>query len=52
LRSSGCPLAALTSQNTAACKVIEGLLTEYLETPVRTCCEFLPEPRCCFELTA
>ena len=50
LRSSGCPLAALTSENSAACRVIEGLLTEYLAAPVTTCCDLTPEPRCCFEV--
>ena len=52
LRSNGCPLAALTSQNSAACRVIEGLLAEYLATPVATCCDLTPEPRCCFEVGA
>jgi len=51
LRSSGCPLAALTAQNSAACRVIEGLLTEYLSASVSTCCDVTAEPRCCFELT-
>jgi len=50
LRSWGCPLAALTSENNAACRVIEGLLTEYLTAKVVTCCEFTPEPRCCFQV--
>jgi predicted ArsR family transcriptional regulator len=50
LRSSGCPLAALTSENAAACRVIEGLLAEYLSTSVTTCCDLAAEPRCCFEV--
>lgn len=50
LRSNGCPLAALTSENSAACRVIEGLLTEYLAAPVKTCCDLTPEPHCCFEV--
>jgi predicted ArsR family transcriptional regulator len=50
LHSSGCPLAALTSQNSAACRVIEGLLAEYLAAPVKTCCELQPVPQCCFEV--
>lgn len=50
LRSSGCPLAALTSENSAACRVIEGLLTEYLATQVTTCCDLTSEPHCCFEV--
>jgi len=51
LRSSGCPLAALTAQNRAACRVIEGLLTEYVSASVSTCCDLTGEPRCCFEVT-
>jgi len=51
LRGFGCPLAALTSENAAACRVIEGLLTEYLSTRVATCCDLSAAPRCCFELT-
>jgi predicted ArsR family transcriptional regulator len=50
LRSSGCPLAALTSENAAACRVIEGLLAEYLSAPVVSCCDLTPVPRCCFEI--
>ena len=52
IQSQGCPLAALTSENPAACRVIEGLLAEYLQTKVKTCCTREPEPRCCFELGA
>jgi len=50
LTSSGCPLAALTSENAAACKVIEGLLSEYLSARVISCCDVTTEPRCCFEV--
>ena len=52
LRSSGCPLAALTSENTAACRVIEGLLGEYLSARVVTCCDLTAEPQCCFEIAS
>ena len=52
LRSKACPLAALTAENNTACRVIEGLLKEYLSTPVRTCCETKPEPQCCFVIGA
>ena len=48
LRSKACPLAALTAENRAACKVIEGLLAEYLSASVRTCCDVGDDPRCCF----
>jgi len=48
LRSKACPLAALTAENSAACRVIEGLLAEYVSAPVQTCCDVGDEPRCCF----
>jgi len=48
LRSASCPLAALTARNRAACHVLEGFLSEYLATPVKTCCEPEGDPRCCF----
>lgn len=50
IRSLGCPLSALTTENAAACKVLEGFLEEYLSTPVSICCNREDEPRCCFEL--
>lgn len=50
LRSKACPLAALTAENRAACRVIEGLLTEYLSASVRTCCDVGDDPRCCFSV--
>jgi predicted ArsR family transcriptional regulator len=52
IRSVGCPLAALTAENQAACKVLEGFLEQYVSASVRTCCT-LDEgasPRCCFEI--
>lgn len=50
LRSTGCLLAALTSENPAACSVLQGLLSEYLSAPVGICCEVGDDPRCCFEM--
>jgi predicted ArsR family transcriptional regulator len=50
IRSRSCPLAALTSENAAACKVLEGLLAEYLTARVTICCNLEEEPRCCFEV--
>jgi predicted ArsR family transcriptional regulator len=50
ISSLGCPLSALTTENPAACKVLEGFLEEYLSTPVRICCNRDDEPKCCFEL--
>ena len=50
IRSASCPLAALTSENPAACKVLEGFLKQYLRAPVSVCCDVEDEPRCCFEV--
>ena len=50
IESSACPLAALTSEHPAACKLLESLLAEYLDTSVRTCCVTGPDPSCCFEI--
>lgn len=51
LYSATCPLAALTAKNRAACHVLEGFLTEYLETSVKTCCSAEGDPRCCFAVS-
>ena len=51
IRSKACPLAALTSEHAAACKVLEALLREYVSAPVKTCCSREEEPRCCFEIS-
>ena len=50
IRSRSCPLAALTSENAAACKVLEGLLSEYLTARVTICCNLEDAPQCCFEI--
>jgi len=50
IRSRACPLAALTSENAAACKVLEGLLAQYLAARVTICCNLEEEPQCCFEV--
>jgi predicted ArsR family transcriptional regulator len=50
IRSLDCPLSALTTENPAACKVLEGFLEEYLSIPVSICCNREEEPKCCFEL--
>lgn len=50
IRSLSCPLAALTSENPAACKVLEGLLGAYIGTQVDSCCSLTEDPRCCFEV--
>lgn len=50
IQSLGCPLSALTSENKAACKVIEGLISAHIGARARTCCEHEPDPRCCFDI--
>ncbi len=51
IQSKACPLAALTSEHAAACKVLESLLREYVSAPVKTCCDRNEVPRCCFEIS-
>ena len=52
IRSVACPLAALTTENRAACKVLEGFLSQYVSARVRTCCIIAEglSPHCCFEI--
>jgi len=50
IESLGCPLSALTVENPAACRIIEGLVSEYVGARARTCCVRDPAPRCCFAL--
>ena len=50
IESLGCPLAALTSENAAACRILEGFIGEYVGSRTRMCCIQDPAPRCCFEI--
>lgn len=50
IESPACPLAALTSEHPAACKLMQSLLAEYLETRVTSCCTAGPDPSCCFKV--
>ena len=52
IQSLGCPLSALTSEHPAACRIIQGLLTECIGRPAKICCDRGDEPRCCFEVEA
>jgi len=52
IESLACPLATLTSQNASACKIIEGMLGEFMASPVSNCCVHGSKPRCCFEVAA
>jgi predicted ArsR family transcriptional regulator len=50
LESVSCPLSALTGDNTAACRILEGLISEYVGAAAHTCCIQKPVPSCCFEI--
>src|SRR5215207_9501753 len=50
IRGFGCLLAAAVQGRPQVCRAMEALLTEFLETPVRECCERDGRPRCCFEI--
>ena len=48
IRGVACPLAAIT--NNQPCLVIESLVGEIVDVPVRECCDRTGRPRCCFEV--
>jgi len=50
IRSRACPIAALTSENGAACRVLEGFLERHIAAAVTVCCNLEEEPQCCFEV--
>lgn len=52
IRGFGCLLAAAVQGKPQVCRSMEALLTEFLETPVRECCDRGERPRCCFEIAA
>jgi DeoR family transcriptional regulator, suf operon transcriptional repressor len=52
IRAFGCLLAAAVQGRPQACRAMEALLTEFIETPVRECCERGDRPRCCFEIVS
>ncbi|MFN2603047.1 MAG: helix-turn-helix transcriptional regulator [Gemmatimonadaceae bacterium] len=52
ITSKACPLSALTSEHNAACRILQGLISEYVERPTQICCIHGEDPRCCFELKA
>jgi predicted ArsR family transcriptional regulator len=51
IRGFGCLLAAAVQGRPQVCRAMEALLSEFLETPVRECCERGERPRCCFDVT-
>lgn len=50
IRGFGCLLAAAVQGRPQVCRAMEALLSEFLETPVRECCDRGERPRCCFEI--
>jgi DeoR family suf operon transcriptional repressor len=50
IRSHGCPLAAVTAEHPEACHTLETLLSEFVGTPVKQCCDRYDRARCCFEV--
>ncbi len=50
IRGYGCPLAAVTPDHPEVCRMIEALIAELAEVPVREHCDRGESPRCCFEV--
>lgn len=50
IQSRGCPLSVLTREHSAVCNVVQSLIAEYVSAPVKICCTYGDEPRCCFEV--
>ena len=52
IRGFSCLLAAAIQGKPHVCRAMETLLAEFLDAPVRECCERGARPRCCFEIAA
>jgi predicted ArsR family transcriptional regulator len=50
IRGFGCLLAAAVQGQPHVCRAMEALLAEFLDAPVRECCERGERPRCCFDI--
>ncbi len=50
IRGYSCPLAAVTPDHPEVCRMIEALIAELAEVPVREHCDRGESPRCCFEV--
>jgi predicted ArsR family transcriptional regulator len=48
IRGLCCPLAEIVPDHPQVCTLIEALLRESLDVPVRECCDKRVPPRCCF----
>jgi DeoR family suf operon transcriptional repressor len=52
IRGKGCPLAAVVSKHPDCCKLLESLLSEALDRPVREECAKGTMPQCRFRISA
>jgi predicted ArsR family transcriptional regulator len=52
IRGFGCLLSAAVHGKPHVCRAMEALLSAFLDTPVRECCDRGDRPRCCFEIAA
>jgi predicted ArsR family transcriptional regulator len=52
LHGGGCPLGEVVKEEPRICVALEALLTKVIGIPVKECCDRLPRPRCCFEISA
>jgi predicted ArsR family transcriptional regulator len=50
IRGFGCLLAEAVHGRPQVCRAMESLLTEFVETRVRECCDRGERPKCCFEV--
>lgn len=50
IRGMCCPLAEIVPDHPQVCTLIESLLGEVLDMPVRECCDKGVPPSCCFEV--
>jgi predicted ArsR family transcriptional regulator len=52
IRGAGCPLSEVTANHAEVCRLVETLLAEVIDAPVREFCQRGPSPQCCFEVEA
>jgi predicted ArsR family transcriptional regulator len=52
IRGYSCPLAGVTPEHPEVCRMVETLIAELADVPVRERCARGERPRCCFEITA
>jgi predicted ArsR family transcriptional regulator len=50
IQGFGCPLSALTGDHSELCAMVEALVAEITQRPVRECCDRGGRPRCAFEV--